>query len=118
VVTHVECPDVKVVDLFDPSYLFVNLTVTSFKSARILLVSMPFGVPSMNTLIQSIRIGIVVNRTIAENTNVQIGSIMYQFGRNIITMAAITTPTDCSKSPITWTKAARMFRFSNCVIRI
>jgi hypothetical protein len=57
-------------------------------------VSTPAGVPSINTRIQAHRIGIVVKRTMAEKTKVQIGSMIYQSGRYIITIAAITTPTD------------------------
>lgn len=72
----------------------------------------PLGVPSINTRMTSIKIGIVVNKTITENKNVQIGSTMYASSHINMTIAAMTTPIDCIKSPITWMNAARTFKFS------
>lgn len=67
---------------------------TLLRSAIILLGSTPTGVPSINTRKQSLRIGIVVNKTMMENMKVMIGSIIPRFGKNINTTAATTTPID------------------------
>jgi hypothetical protein len=61
---------------------------------------------------QSIIIGIVVRRTMKQNTKVHIGSTILAEGHILIHTAAIITPIDWNKSPITWTKAALIFKFS------
>ena len=55
----------------------------------------------MSILIQSIMIGTVVNRTIKQKTNVPIGSTILAEGHIFMHTAAIITPIDWNKSPIT-----------------
>jgi hypothetical protein len=56
--------------------------------------SIPVGEPSMSTRMQSLTTLTVVNITIIAKSIVHIGSTICQVGWHLITIAAITTPTD------------------------
>ena len=70
------------------------------------------GLPSINTVSTSFKIGRVVKNTKIEQTKVVMGSAITQSLRIVIIIAAISTPIDCMMSPRTWIKVARIFTFA------
>jgi len=73
---------------------------------------MSSGVCSINILKQSLNTGIVVNMTMIEKMYVQIGSATLYRGSVYMTIDAIMTPTDYTRSPMACTTADLTFRFS------
>ena len=72
----------------------------------------PCGDASMRMSVLSFKIGSVVKTTRTEKRYVQIGSRNHHSGLCQIRAEAMRTPMVCTRSPITWTVAARRFRFS------
>ena len=70
------------------------------------------GVASISTSMQSLRMGMVVQKTRKEQRKVQMGSASTRSESIMIMIAAMTTPIDWIKSPMIWMKAALTLTFA------